>query len=58
MKPQRRAQRHRVLPGLSDDQATYLLPAEPAVSIESSCLSGLSGSCLLEHLPGAEPFLG
>lgn len=48
----------RVLPGLSDDQATYLLPAEPAVPIESSHLSGLSGSGLLEHLLGAEPFLG
>lgn len=46
-----------VLPSLSDDQATYLLPAEQAVPTESSSLSGgLSGSRLLEHLPGAEPF--
>lgn len=49
-------QRHRVLPGLSNVQATYLLPAEPAVPIESSRLSGLSRSGLLKHLPGAEPF--
>lgn len=49
-------QRHRVLPGLSNVQATYLLPAEPAVPIESFHLSGLSGSGLLKHLPGAEPF--
>lgn len=40
----RGAQRHRVLPGLSDGQATYLRPAEPAVPTESSRLSGLWGS--------------
>lgn len=52
MKPRRQSSEAPSPPGLSDGQATYLGPAEPAVPTESSRLSGLSAQTFKASLRG------